>query len=431
MILHGNQRGGGLQLARHLTNVIDNEHVTIHEIRGFGADTLAGAFQEAHAISKGTACQQFLFSLSLNPPPDASVPNALFIQTINEAEERLGLANQPRAIVYHEKHGRRHAHAVWLRVDIEKMKGINLAFTKKRLRQLSKEIFYEQDWKMPCGLMDSAERNPLNFSHAEYQQALRQKLDTRSIKTIFQECWAVSDSAGSYSAALEERGFYLAQGRRGFVAVDWRGEIYALRQWTSQRSKELKSKLGNPNNFPSVQEVKFRLAESLTPKLRSFADELIEKHATSNSAFARKKDVLVKRQREERDKLAKEHEIRRISETKQRASRLPTGIKALWFRVTGKYKSIRQENETQAELYRMRDEAELQSLVQSHIAESRDLHRQIRQMRHHHVTEMRKLNVEMGAYIAAANDSDMTVKIAMGRKTKQRRRRPARSRGLR
>ena len=63
MILKGSQRGGGRQLAAHLLNARDNEHVAVHDLRGFCADDLHGAFQEAYAISPGTKAKQFLFSL--------------------------------------------------------------------------------------------------------------------------------------------------------------------------------------------------------------------------------------------------------------------------------------------------------------------------------------------------------------------------------
>ncbi len=35
MILKGSQRGNGGQLAKHLMNSSDNEHITVHELRGF------------------------------------------------------------------------------------------------------------------------------------------------------------------------------------------------------------------------------------------------------------------------------------------------------------------------------------------------------------------------------------------------------------
>jgi hypothetical protein len=73
MILKGSQRGGGQDLAAHLLRLDDNDHVRVHELRGFAADDLRGALKEAEAISRGTRCSQYLFSLSLSPPESARV----------------------------------------------------------------------------------------------------------------------------------------------------------------------------------------------------------------------------------------------------------------------------------------------------------------------------------------------------------------------
>lgn len=117
MILEGNARGYGAELARHLLNMRDNDHVQVHLLDGFLADDLAGAFEEAEAISQATQCKKYLFSLSLNPPPDASVSVGAFEDAIAKAETALGLTGQPKAVVFHEKNGRRHAHAVYSRID--------------------------------------------------------------------------------------------------------------------------------------------------------------------------------------------------------------------------------------------------------------------------------------------------------------------------
>ena len=82
MILEGNERGYGAELARHLLNPRDNDHVTVHAIKGFVADDLFGAFAEAEAISGATQCQKYLFSLSLNPPMEAEVPVEVFEQAV-------------------------------------------------------------------------------------------------------------------------------------------------------------------------------------------------------------------------------------------------------------------------------------------------------------------------------------------------------------
>ena len=225
MILHGAQRGGAAQLAWHLQRTDENEQVEIHEMRGFVSDDLKGAFKEIEAISKGTCCQQYLFSLSLNPPATADVSIGAYEAAIDLVEQKLGLDDRPRAIVFHEKDGRRHAHAVWSRIDIDEMKAVQLSHSKLKLR----EIFFEHGWQMPRGLVNSAERDPTNYTRAEWEMAKRARRDPRQLKETFQECWAISDGKAAFAAALKERGFTLARGDcRGYVAVDFRGEVFAI-----------------------------------------------------------------------------------------------------------------------------------------------------------------------------------------------------------
>ncbi|MEO8757843.1 MAG: hypothetical protein ABI398_08840 [Devosia sp.] len=65
MILKASQRAGAKALALHLLRLDENDHVEVHEVRGFVSNKLINALREAYAISRGTKCQQFLFSLSL------------------------------------------------------------------------------------------------------------------------------------------------------------------------------------------------------------------------------------------------------------------------------------------------------------------------------------------------------------------------------
>lgn len=89
MILKASQRAGGTQLAIHLLKTDENEHVEIHEVSGFIGDTPVEAFNEAYAISRGTKCQQFLFSLSLSPPESESVSVSVFEQAITNIENKV------------------------------------------------------------------------------------------------------------------------------------------------------------------------------------------------------------------------------------------------------------------------------------------------------------------------------------------------------
>ncbi|MEC8196385.1 MAG: relaxase/mobilization nuclease domain-containing protein, partial [Pseudomonadota bacterium] len=295
-------------------NASDNEHVTLHELRGFLADDLQGAFQEAEAISAGTKCQQYLFSLSLNPPQSKTVPIEVFERAIAEIERRLGLSGQPRAIVFHEKKGRRHAHCVWSRIDAVQMKAINLAHTKYRLRDMSRELYIEHGWDMPAGLRNPKDRDPLNYELAEASQAKRTKRDPRELKVLFVQCWEVSDSKEAFAAALLEQGFVLARGnRRGCVAVDASGEVYSLSRWCCVKTKDLRARLGDQNDLPTVQDaIKLWNAKVLYNGRPSTADEAVLK---ARRDIAAQLSELVSRQRKERTDLEQTLEARRLEHT--------------------------------------------------------------------------------------------------------------------
>lgn len=95
MILKASQRGGAKALGLHLLKA-ENEHVEIHEIRGFVSDDLLGAMKEAQGVAKGTRCKQFLFSVSLNPPAGEDVGIDVFERPIDQIEERNGLSGHLR-----------------------------------------------------------------------------------------------------------------------------------------------------------------------------------------------------------------------------------------------------------------------------------------------------------------------------------------------
>ena len=121
MIIKGNQRGGGQALAAHLMNGRDNDHVELHEVRGFASSDLAGAFREIEAAATATKCQQPFFSVSLNPPKGHNATIEDFEKARDLIEAKFpALKDQPRSLIFHEKEGRRHCHAVWSRIDTER-----------------------------------------------------------------------------------------------------------------------------------------------------------------------------------------------------------------------------------------------------------------------------------------------------------------------
>ncbi|MHA3914246.1 AAA family ATPase [Halovulum sp. GXIMD14793] len=381
-------------------NASDNEHVTLHELRGFLADDLLGAFQEAEAISSGTKCRQYLFSLSLNPPQPETVPIEVFERAIAEIERRLGLSGQPRAIVFHEKNGRRHAHCVWSRIDAAQMKAINLAHTKYRLRDMSRDLYMEHGWDMPAGLRNPEDRDPLNYGLTEASQSKRVKRDPRELKALFAQSWEISDSKEAFAAALRDHGFVLARGsRRGFVAIDARGEVYSLSRWCGVKTKDLRARLGDQNDLPNVQDaIEFWNAQVLNNGQTSIADEAIPK---ARRDFETQLSELVSRQRKERTDLEEALETRRLDHTKATQKRLPNGLKATWAKLTGQYQIVVDDIARDAEMLARTQQSEREVLIRSHLAERRSLEREWQARQDH--------NVLWQEFEAVAHDGSLSV----------------------
>jgi hypothetical protein len=388
MILKGSQRAGATALADHLMNDRDNDHVFLLELNGFISDDLNGALLETHAISKATQCKQFMFSLSLNPPKDHIATEGEFLEAADRAEKLLGLEGQPRAIVVHEKEGRRHAHAVWSRIDVDEMKAINLPHFKNKLRDLSRDLFLDHGWVLPDGLATYGNKSPLNFTLEEWQQAKRQGLDPREIKQAFQQAWERCDSQIGFKNALEDRGYFLARGdRRGFVALDADGNVHSIAKWTGLKVKDVKAKLGSPEKLPSVDETQSNIRSKVSDQMRGYIGQTKDRQNSDLDPLRDKLRDMNAAHRDERDKLKAGQERRWTDETKIRSDRLNKGLRGLFDRLTGQAKSIRQQNDFDARKAAKRDQKQRDFMVVEQIKERRALQREFQKLRRKHIKE--------------------------------------------
>lgn len=403
MILQGNQRGGARDLALHLLKD-ENDHVEVHELRGFVSDDLVSALNEAHAISRGTKARQFLYSLSLNPPANKNVSTADFEAAISRIENKLGLTGQPRAIVFHEKPGtdglpRRHCHAVWSRIDAKNMKAIPLPYTKYKLREISRELYLEHGWDMPRGFLDSKERDPRNFTLAQWQQAKRIGKDPRDIKAALQDSWAISDTQAAFQQALKERGFTLAKGdRRSFVALDHTCEVYSVPKWTGLHTKEIRARLTDQDALPSVNEARIQIAKDMAERLSGLRDN--QHHAVSDRLhqIAQKRSELVERQSAERKKLKAELERRWSEEVKLRQARFNKGLRGLFDRMLGRHKKLKQQNECEAVLAQKRDQKERDTMVFTQLEVQRVLQTRTQRLEAFRKTRQQGLSQDIEQY---------------------------------
>lgn len=388
MILKGSQRAGGAALAAHLMNDRDNDHVRVADLRGFVSDDLHGAFKETQAIASGTQCKQYLFSLSLNPPKGADVSEADFERAADEAEKALGLEGQPRAMVFHEKEGRRHAHVVWSRIDAGQMRAINMAHYKNKLTALSRDLYLDHGWQLPDGLRPEGARNPFNYTLDEWQRAKRNGVNPQEIKQAFRDAWNRSDGQKAFAGALSEYGYFLAKGdRRGFVAVDANGDVYSVARYAGVTTKDVRFKLGTPDALPSVSEVSDDLKGRVTAQLKGFIKDVKAKQAAERAPLEAKRDALRALHRSERAQLKTKQEERWQKETDVRASRLRTGLGGLWDNVSGRAKSIKAENEREAFDGLKRDQRQRDGLIVEQSRDRSKLQKEFDALRARHASE--------------------------------------------
>lgn len=403
--MKGNARGGAKDLALHLMKD-ENDHVTLHELRGFTSSNLMGALNEAYAISKGTHCRQYLYSLSLNPPETEQVSVDDFRAAIEGIEQKLNLADQPRAIVFHEKEGRRHAHCVWSRIDVTEMKAVQMSYDRTKLKAISRELFLEHGWQMPRGLANASERDPRNFTLADWQQAKRNRKHASDVKIAFQDAWAISDSKIALSHALEERGYKIARGNRGrFVGVDIHGEVYAIAQQANVKANEVRARLGDANDLPSVNEVTAQFASEMSKIMTRHKIELKTQAQIYASELKEERQRLINAQRDERANFLEGLQNRQQQEALRRQARFRNGLGGIWDRMRGEHTRIQALNEKEARATATRDAKDKDQLVFEQLIQRKEFKENIAAFREKYIAQRRDIQTDQSKFESLKNNT--------------------------
>lgn len=371
MIPFASQRANGRDLATHLMNAQDNERVAVLGLRGAIADDLHGAFAEWEAQAAIlTKCKKYLYSLSINPDQSqGDLTPEQYEDYIARVEDKLGLSDQPRAIVVHEKYGREHYHVVWSRIDAEHEKAIQLSFDKDKLMQVTRDFAREHHLELPDGYhkdtndkdkeTGKAGQESLYERHQQRMTGLTKEQRIEEVTTA----WRSSDNANAFVHALTEKGYLLATGKRPYVLVDLYGEMNALPKLIADknvRTKDIHALLETdfpPEKLPSVEEAKKLAAQhrrALEDKAnddkqsqKDTALEALRRNQTERrNALEAQQTALKQKQHKERQTLAKAQRTARdalITEYRQtmqnihleRDKNRPTGLAEFLGRISG------------------------------------------------------------------------------------------------
>ncbi|WP_193169954.1 relaxase [Nisaea nitritireducens] len=275
----------------------------------------------------------------------------------------------------------------------------NLSLYKTKLRDIAKETYLEQGWTLPEGFVDSAARDPRNYTLAEYQQAKRMIRDARDLKSMMAECWAASDSAAAFKHALDERGITLAKGdRRGHVAVTREGEVLAISRYTGKKAKEVRAKLGEPENLPSVEQAKTSAATSMSAAMTKHMVEARLEHKKAMAPLEARRRAMTEHHRTERAKMDAGQKTRWKEETRLRSEQLNSGLRGLWDHLTGRHAEMERKNIAEAQAAVRRDRDQRQLLIAAQLSERQELQTEIKATRDRQAELLRGLRTDRQAY---------------------------------
>lgn len=418
MIPFASQRGLGQDLATHLLNAQENERVQLAHVRGAIAQDLHGAFAEWELQADTlTNCRNYLYSLSINPDPAQDrLTREQYLDYAERVEKVLGLAGQPRAMVFHEKHEREHAHIVWSRIDADAGKAIHMAFDHEKLMRVTRQFARDHGIELPDGYFRDGQdpEKSAQLSLYEKHQQETSGLTKEQRMELVTELWRNSDSAKAFVQALGTHGYMLATGKRPYVLVDIYGDVNALPKLINDkqvRTKEVRALLGRdypPESLPTIEEAK-KLAADHRKAMENFdrartdqakADDIRTRETKRRKAALEKIRTMKRRQLDEKRKLEALHKRERmklkaqhLARTKQvrdkRTKAKVTGLAAFLGRITGMDKVVNQVRQHRDRArYKKFEQAQLQlkarqghdmaNLRERHRMQFLDLKRQVR-----------------------------------------------------
>lgn len=281
MIIQGGSRSNAGKLGRYLLNKAANDRVAVFEVPDSARD-VPEALKDMERMGKMTCGQKTLYHAQINPAPGYVMRPLDWKRSVDVLAEKLGLEDQPRAVVLHEKNGREHAHVVFQRTDVERgcliSDSHNYAKHREAGQQLEQELGHAKVNRKIRGQ---------SFTQEEARKAAAERTDPKKIREWITDLYERCETAEAFQKGLEGR-FVLAKPRkRAYALLDSYGQDYNLaRMVRSAKTSQLRAFL-SPIDQTLIDQDSYREA------IRRGNDERIaEKTAEIDEHYAAKRQKL-------------------------------------------------------------------------------------------------------------------------------------------
>lgn len=269
MIINGGAAGNVGWWGKHLEREDTNDRAEVVEVSGLLATDLPTALREMQAIAAQSRSHgNFMYQANINPEAHEHLTPEQWREAVDTLEKNLGLEGHQRVVVEHEKHGRIHRHIVWNRVDVETLRVTDIGGNYYTHERTARELEGKFDLT-PTPSLHGQQRPEGRPDRApelwEQRAAERSGIDPKQITAELTELWRASDNGKAFAAAIEERGYILAQGtRRDFCIIDHAGDVHSLaRRIEGAKTKDVRERLDHIDDaaLPTVDEARTQQRE--------------------------------------------------------------------------------------------------------------------------------------------------------------------------
>ena len=163
---------------------------------------------------------------------------------------------------------REHCHAVWSRIDTEKMKAVHIAHDRLKLRTVAQDFARDHGLELPEGMKPGNSKGSDRFNNRSTQENLGERQQQERTGITKDErvadivgCWNETTNGSAFVHALEDKGYYLARGdaralcRGGYL---WRSPQPVAAAHTRRQDERVLERLEGypPEKQPDVESAK-------------------------------------------------------------------------------------------------------------------------------------------------------------------------------
>lgn len=286
MVIRGNTRGNGQQLAQYLLGSKENDQVQILDVAGRYNARPEYLHQTLHSMSltaELTKSPKGLYHAQINPAysEDRKMTPKDWLKATDILANQLGLDDQRRVVVLHTKKGRTHAHVVFERYNHQTGKIISNSFSRLAQDRARKEM----------------ERV---FEHTPTPHRNKHRPE---LKEALTGLWQQTTTGAEFVQAVYDNGYLLAEGvpRHPFMVVDENGRSFDLvRQLKDVRIKEVRQRLRHETLIPEKQAIEIMRerkdgsSENSTAEQQHIEDAYNIERPTVNFTFHKAEPTLAK-----------------------------------------------------------------------------------------------------------------------------------------